>query len=99
MALDIEKYLPYLEDSYGWSREEKIEILREVWRMMETKADEGHGLNVPPSSCGQPHQNSLRNQQKSVDSKHQPLSQFYGEAANDQSYDAIGSKGDRKYAK
>lgn len=98
MALDIEKYLPYL-DGYGWSREEKIEILREVWRMMEAKADEGHGLSVPQSSREQTYQNSLRNQQKSVDSKHQSLSQFYGEVANDHSYDAISSKGGRKYAK
>lgn len=98
MALDIEKYLPYL-DGYGWSREEQIEILRCVWRMMEAQADKAHKLNVSQRPRGKTHQNSLRNQQKSVDSKHQPLSQFYGEAANDQSYDAISSKGDRKYAK
>lgn len=97
MALDIEKYLPYL-DGYGWSQEEKIEILRYVWRMMETHADTAFRLNGLSSSCGKSHQNSLRNQQNVVDSKGQPVSQSYGEAANDNPHTAISSKGDKKHA-
>lgn len=98
MVLDIEKYLPYL-DGYDWSREEKIEILRCVWRIMEAQADRAFELNTLPSSCGQSHQNSLRNQRNSLDLKDKPLSQSYGEAANDHSHKVISSKGDRKYAK
>lgn len=99
MALDVEKYLPYL-DGYGWSREEKIEILRCVWRMMEARADQAFELNALPSTCGQSHQNSLRNQRNSLDSEYQSLlSQSYGEATNDHSHDAMSSKGNKKYAK
>lgn len=98
MALDIEKYLPYL-DSYDWTREEKIEILRCVWRIMETQTDKAFRLNTLSLPCEQPHQNSLRNQQKTVDSKDQSISQFYGETANDDSHNAISSKGDKKHAK
>jgi hypothetical protein len=98
MALDIEKYLPYL-DGYGWTREDKIEILRYVLRMMETQADKAFGMNSLPLSCGQIRQNSLRNQGNTVNLKDQSLSQFYGEAANDNPHKAMSSKGDRKYAK
>ncbi len=98
MALDIEKYLPYL-DEYDWKREEKVEMLRSLWRMMEAQADKAFGLNSLQLSCGQSHHNSLRNQQNSVDSKDQPISQSYGEAANNNSHKVISSKGDQKHAK
>ncbi len=98
MALDIEKYLPYL-NKYDWTREEKVEMLHCVWRMMEAQADTAFELNSLQSSCGQSHQNSLRNQQNSLDSKDQSISQSYSEAANDHSHKAMSSKEDQKHAK
>ncbi len=98
MALDVEKYLPYL-DEYDWARDEKVEMLRSLWRMMEAQADKAFGLNSLQLSCGQLHQSSLRNQQSSVDSKDQSISKSYGEAANNNFHKAMSSKGDQKYAK
>lgn len=82
MPLDIEKYLPYL-DQYAWSREEKIELLHSVWRMMEAEADKAFGLNSYQLSCGQASDSNLRNQKGSVNSKDQVISDFYRQAAND----------------
>lgn len=45
MGLDIEKYLPYL-DQYDGAREEKIEVLRILWQMMEAQADTAFGVSA-----------------------------------------------------
>lgn len=82
--MDIKKYLTYL-DKYDWSREEKIELLRSVWRMMGAEADKAFGLDSCQLSCGQTLGNNLQNQQDSVNSKDQIMSDFYRQAANDDS--------------
>jgi hypothetical protein len=89
--VDTEKYLPYL-DRYEWSREEKIELLHSVWRMMEAEADKAFGLNSYQLSCGQVPDNNLQNHKDSVNSKVQVISDCYRHAANDEAQEVKGKR-------
>ncbi|ODS23052.1 hypothetical protein AB835_10900 [Candidatus Endobugula sertula] len=87
MALDIEKYLPYL-DEYHWSREEKINMLYHVSRMMEAQADKIFGVHAVQLACAQKENKPSQTRQKSIDSKSNLLSLHHRRAANDHLTDA-----------
>ena len=82
MTLNVEKYLCYLSH-YEWSRDEKVEMLRAVWRVMEAEADKAFDLNPVQLSCGQDKNTPSHSQHSIVDSR-EPRVLSFGTAANDE---------------
>lgn len=86
MKSSIERYLPYL-DQHDWSREQKIEMIRTVWRVMEAEADKAFGLNPVQLPCGQIENIASHPCERAIDSRSQFI-QISMRAANDDGVDA-----------
>ncbi|WCN09995.1 hypothetical protein [Marinomonas mediterranea] len=65
---EIKQLLPYT-DHLDLSKEEKIEVIKLVWFMMESAVDQAWGINPVKSSRDGFKQNSLQKTQGSLDSK------------------------------
>lgn len=73
MSLDVEKYRHYL-DGYQISEEEKTELIKNVWAIMEGFVDQAFGKH-PIQQCGRAlEHNHLQDPSESIESAgHQPL--------------------------
>lgn len=97
MIPNIDKYLPFL-DKYDWSREEKIEMIHAVWRMMEAHADTTFGLNPVQLSCAQNKNIASQSPVNTLSSKGAFTQQFRPLGANDDTTPATSTKGDEHAA-
>lgn len=85
MTLDIDRWLPYL-DSRDLSSRQKQELIRAIWSIMESAADQAFGLHPVQQSRGYADISNLQSHAQQVDSKGSPIAYCFGKAANDNEY-------------
>lgn len=69
-GLDIEKYRHHV-DHLDISEDQKVDLLRTVWRILESFADRAFGLHPAQQSCGKQGHKTLFQNGKGLQSAHQ----------------------------
>lgn len=82
MDNDISEFLPFL-DNTNLTHEEKLDVLRTWWQLVDAQVDAAFGVHPVQLASKQKPKKPLRKTKTSLDSKDYPLSQHYGQAAND----------------
>ncbi|MEW8626258.1 MAG: hypothetical protein AB2551_10940 [Candidatus Thiodiazotropha sp.] len=85
MMLDIEEWLPYFE-SRDIPHEEKEELICMIWYAMKSGADQAFQRYPVQQCCGYVPSTNLQSPERSLDSKGNPVSMCFGNAANDNEY-------------
>ena len=69
MPLDIDKYWKYVDD-FDLTKQQKIELLKTVWSIMESFADRAFGLHPVQQCRDHSPEKDLQSPRKSVESNH-----------------------------
>ena len=90
MVIDFEKYMPYL-DEFDLSQDQKLALIRTVWGIMESQADQVFGFHpVQQARCNTDVKN-LHSLKQNIDSNVTTVSTHFStvskEAVNDNEYE------------
>ena len=71
MQPDLNKYLPMLENM-DLSREQKIELIHDLWNIMESFVDRAYGIHPIQKVTKKNHVSDLQDSAKDIESDNQP---------------------------